>query len=80
MKDSERDVLRKTILGIVKKGPMHYTDLETKAITTCIPFITSNTFKKQFLGYLLANGYVKRETRGVYVITQRGQNLLDILS
>jgi len=32
MKDQERDVLRKTILELVKKGHVHYTDIEKKAV------------------------------------------------
>jgi len=33
MKDMERDVLRKTILELVKKGHVHYADIEKKAAT-----------------------------------------------
>jgi len=79
MKDQQRDSLRKTILDIVAKGHIHYTDIEKKAIATCMPFVTANTFKTQFYDYLLANGYIKRVTRGVYTISERGQKLLEIL-
>jgi len=80
MKDRERDTLRKTILQLLKKGYVHYTNIEKKAVATCMPFVTSNTFKKQFYGYLVAQGYVHRVTRGIYTITEKGEKLLDILS
>ena len=79
MKDRERDVLRKTILELVKKGHVHYTDIEKKACATCLSFATTNTVRKQFYRYLLTNGYVERVSRGVYRITQRGEKLLEIL-
>ncbi|HKZ94448.1 MAG TPA: winged helix-turn-helix domain-containing protein [Candidatus Bathyarchaeia archaeon] len=80
MKDQERDVLRKTILELVKKGHVHYTDIEKKACATCLSFATTNTVRKQFYHYLLPNGYVVRVSRGVYKITQKGEKLLEILS
>jgi len=52
MKDTERDQLRKTILQFIKKGYVHYTDIEKKTVATCLRFATSNTFRKQFYGYL----------------------------
>jgi len=79
MKDQERDVLRKTILVLVKKGHVHYTDIEKKACATCLRFATSNTIRKQFYHYLLPNGYVERVSRGIYEITQKGEKLLEIL-
>ena len=69
MKDRERDLLRKTILEILRKGHVHYTDIEKKTVATCLRFATSNTFRKQFYGYLLPNGYVQRVSRGIYKIT-----------
>ena len=79
MKDNERDVLRKAILELVKKGHVHYTDIEKKACATCLSFATSNTVRKQFYHYLLLNGYVERVSRGVYKITSKGEKLLEIL-
>jgi len=75
----ERDILRKTILELVKKGYVHYTDIEKKACATCLRFATSNTVRKQFYHYLLANGYIERLSRGVYKITPKGEKLLEIL-
>ena len=80
MKDPERDVLRKTILELVKKGHVHYTDIEKKAVATCLSFATSNTVRKQFYHYLLANGYIQRVSRGIYRITLKGEKLLEILT
>jgi len=80
MKDQERDVLRKTILELVKKGHVHYTDIEKKAVASCLSFATSNTIKKQFYEYLLINEYLERVSRGVYRITEKGEKLLDILA
>ena len=80
MKDQERDALRKCILEQIKGGHVHYTDIEKKAVATCIRFATSNTIRKQFYQYLLPNGYVERVSRGVYKITEKGERLLEILS
>jgi len=80
MKDHERDVLRRTILELVKKGYVHYTDIEKKACATCLSFATTNTIRKQFYRYLLPNHYVERVGRGVYKLTQKGERLLEILS
>jgi predicted transcriptional regulator len=80
MKDLERDLLRKAILQFIKKGYVHYTDLEKKTVITCLRLATSNTFRKQFYGYLLPNGYVERVSRGVYKITEKGEKLLEILN
>jgi len=79
MKGMEREVLRRTILELVKKGHVHYTDIEKKAVATCLRFATSNTIRKQFYHYLLPNGYVERVNRGVYKIRQKGEKLLEIL-
>ncbi|MCJ7470603.1 hypothetical protein MUO74_08985 [Candidatus Bathyarchaeota archaeon] len=80
MKDHERDVLRRTILELVKKGHVHYTDIEKKACATCLRFATTNTIRKQFYHYLLENDYVERVSRGIYKTTQKGERLLEILS
>ena len=80
MKDQERDVLRRTILELVKKGHVHYTDIEKKACATCLSFATTNTIRKQFYHYLLPNGYVERLSRGIYKVTSKGEKLLGILS
>jgi predicted transcriptional regulator len=76
----KRDVLGKTILELVKKGHVHYTDIEKKAVAICLSFATCNTVRKQFYHYLLANGYVERVSRGLYKITPKGEKLFEILN
>ncbi len=75
----KRDILRKTILELLTKGSVHYTDLDKKTCATSHPFATTNTFKSQ-LQYLLNNGYVDRIFRGVYQITSKGENYLNLLT
>jgi len=65
--------------SLVKRSHVHYTDIEKKAVATCLGFATSNKVRKQFYHYLLTNGYVERVSRGVYKITQKGGRLLEIL-
>jgi len=72
--NKERDVLRRTIMELVKKGHVHYTDIEKRAVATCLSFATSNTVRKQFYHYLLPNGYVERVNRGVYKSQQKEKN------
>ena len=80
MKDVERDHLRKTILELLSKGYTHYVRIEKRAIASCSPFITSNTFRAQFYGYLLAQGFIIRVGRGQYALTEKGKNYLALLS
>jgi len=79
MKEGERDVLRRTILEILAKGYVHYTDLDKKVCATCHSFATTNTFKSQ-LHYLLSNGYIARISRGIYQITPKGEKYLALLT
>lgn len=80
MKDQERDILRKIILELIKKGHTHYTEIERKTIATHLCFATSNTVRKQFHHYLLSNSYVERVSRGVYKLTSKGEKLLEVLT
>jgi len=79
MKEWERDVLRRTILEILAKGNVHYTDLDKKVCATCHSFATTNTFKSQ-LQYLLINDYIARVARGIYQITPKGEKYLVLLT
>jgi DNA-binding PadR family transcriptional regulator len=79
MKERERDVLRRTILEILAKGFVHYTDLDKKVCATCHSFATTNTFKSQ-LHYLLSNGHITRIARGIYEITPKGKKYLILLT
>ena len=74
----KRDILRRTILEVLAKGDMHYTELEKKVCTIFYPLATSNTFKSQF-HYLLDNNHIKRISRGIYQITAKGKNYLALL-
>jgi len=76
--DVKRDILRKTILELLTKGTVHYTDLDKKVCASCHSFATTNTFKSQ-LHYLLSNGYIDRIARGVYKTTPRGERYLSLL-
>jgi len=78
MKDWERDILRRTILEILAKACVHYTDLDKKVCATCHSFATTNTFKSQ-LHYLLNNDYIIRIARGIYQITERDKKYLALL-
>ena len=76
--DVKRDILRRTILELLAKDSVHYTDLEKKVNASGHSFATTNTFKSQ-LHYLLCNGYIMRITRGVYQITPEGEKLYAVL-
>ena len=56
-RSQEWDVLCKTILELVKKGHVHYTDIEKKAAATCLRFATSNITRKQLYPYLQFFGF-----------------------
>ncbi len=74
--DMKRDILRKTILELLTKGNVHYTDLDKKVcVQPVIHFATNNTFKSQ-LHYLITNGYINRISRGIYEITTKGEKYL----
>ena len=77
--DMKREILRKTILELLTKDKVHYTDLEKKICATCLPFATTNTFKAQ-LNYLLNNNHINRIARGIYQITPKGQKYLALLT
>ena len=72
--------MRKTILELISKGHVHFTEIEKGCVASCLPFATSHTFRRQFYGYLLGQGYVARVSRGVYALTKKGEKLLALLS
>jgi len=76
--DVKREILRITILELLAKGCVHYTELEKKVNASGHSFATTNTFKSQ-LQYLLRNGYIDRIARGVYKMTPRGERYLYLL-
>jgi DNA-binding PadR family transcriptional regulator len=76
--DMKRDTLRRTILELLEKGSLHYTELDKKVCASCHPFATTNTFKSQFR-YLLNNNCITRISRGIYIITEKGEKYLFLL-
>ena len=80
MNDQDRDQLRKAILELIKRGHVRFTAIEKRCIASCLPFATSHTFRHQFYGYLLGQGYVARVSRGVYAVTEKGEKLLLVLT
>ena len=81
MKDPERDQLRKTILELLMKGRVCWTDLKKKVLGSRQPFATDRTFSHQ-MKYLEKAGYIKKlgekGTRAPYEITQKGKRLLSL--
>ena len=77
--DVRREILRITILELLAKGCVHYTELEKKVNASGHSFATTNTFKSQ-LHYLLSNGHIIRIARGIYHITPKGNKYLDLLT
>ena len=76
--DVKREILRITILELLAKCCVQYTELEKKVNASGHSFATTNTFKSQ-LDYLLQNGYVNRVSRGIYKITPKGEKYLNLL-
>jgi DNA-binding PadR family transcriptional regulator len=68
----------KVILEMVSKGHVHWSDLHKKVLDSCHPFATHATFASQ-LHYLLSKSFIKRESRGIYQITDAGKKYLEII-
>ena len=78
--DLKRDLVRKAILLQIKNGCTRYTDIKDVVTAKCKDFASSNTVKKQFYKYLIAQGYIERIKVGRYKLTEKGENLLAVLS
>jgi len=78
LKAEERDQLCKAILQLVSKGYVHWSELHKKILGSCHPFATHATFASQ-LRYLLSKGFIKKESRGIYQITETGKKYLEII-
>jgi len=78
MKDYERDTMRKIVLSMINRGPIHWTDLKKMILGSCHPFATDSTFAAQ-MRYLLRKGHIERVERGTYSITDKGKMYLEIL-
>ena len=74
----EQDMLDKIILKTLKKGRVHWTDMEKKVLATCHPSATRTRFDNR-LRYLLKKGYIERASRGIYQITESGEKYMEII-
>ena len=74
----EQDLMDKIILKMLKKGHVHWTDLEKKVLTTCHSFATRTRFDNR-LRYPLKKGYIERISRGIYRITESGEKYMEII-
>ena len=74
----EQDHMDKIILSMLKKGHVHWTELEKKVLTTCHSFATRTRFDNR-LRYLLKKGYIERVCRGIYQITESGEKYMEII-
>ena len=77
--DLKRDIVRKIILKLISNGCTRYTDIRDDATMKCLNVASSNTVKRQFYKYLVAQGYVERIKLGKYRLTKKGEMLLTIL-
>ena len=78
--DVKRDLVRKAILLQIKNGGIRYTNITDAVTVKCKDFASSNTVKKQFYKYLIPLGYIERFKTGRYRLTQKGENLIDVLN
>jgi len=74
----EQDMMDKIILKTLKKGRVHWTDMEKKVLATCHPSATRTRFDNR-LRYLLKKGYIERVSRGIYRITESGEKYMEII-
>jgi len=74
----EQDTMDKIILKTLKKGRVHWTDMEKKVLATCHPSATRTRFDNR-LRYLLKKGYIERVSRGIYQITESGEKYMEII-
>ena len=78
--DVMRDIVRKTILQLIKNGCTRYTDIEKYASMKCENFASRNVVIRQFYKYLIAQRYVERIGWGRYRLTKNGEDMLTVLS
>ena len=74
----QQDMMDKTILSMLMKGHIHWSDLEKTVLATCHPWSTSNRFDAR-LRYLLKKGFIIRVSRGIYRITEAGEKYMEII-
>jgi len=74
----EQDLMDRIILSMLKKGHVHWTDLEKKVLATCHPSATRSRFDNR-VRYLLKKGYIERVSRGIYRVTESGEKYMEII-
>jgi len=74
----EQDMMDKIILKTLKRGRVHWTDMEKKVLATCHPSATRTRFDNR-LRYLLKKGYIERVSRGIYQVTESGEKYMEII-
>jgi len=74
----EQDMMDKIILKTLKRGKVHWTDMEKKVLATCHPSATRTRFDNR-LRYLLKKGYIERVSRGIYQVTESGEKYMEII-
>ena len=70
-----------SVLGLIYRDEVSsllITELNKKICASCHPFATTATFSSQ-LRYLLQKDFIKRESRGIYQITETGKKYLEII-
>jgi len=74
----EQDMLDKVILGALKRSDVRWTTLEKKVLTSCHRLATRTRFDNR-LRYLLKKDYIQRVNRGVYHITEKGKQYMEVI-
>lgn len=77
----QQDLMDKTILALLTKSVegVHWTDLEKKALGTCIRYATSSRFRSR-MRYLLNKSFIQKIQKGIYQITEAGRKYLETLN
>ncbi|MCW4033818.1 MAG: winged helix-turn-helix domain-containing protein [Candidatus Bathyarchaeota archaeon] len=74
----EQDMLDKVILGALNRCDVRWTALEKKVLTSCHSLATRTRFDNR-LRYLLKKEYIQRVNRGVYHITDKGKQYMEVI-
>ena len=72
------DLLDKTILEMVSKGHIHWSDLMKRVMATCHDWSTPGRFNAR-IQYLLKKKYIERVSRGIYKLTINGEKYKQII-
>ena len=78
LKAEERDQICKMILSLLSKDYVHWSELHKKVLSSRQISATHATFASQ-LRYLLSKGFINKESRGIYQITETGKKYQEII-